>query len=102
MYEIDEMKGLKTSAFVFILIILQLEGLKSMSNPLKSSSFQLHSGNEPSEVIVVGSLNVDLVFYAPRLPNEGETLLGTAFDKNFGGKGGNQAGMFRFDSLESC
>jgi ribokinase len=42
-------------------------------------------------VAVVGSLNMDLVVRAPRLPNPGETLAGSAFAQVAGGKGGNQA-----------
>ena len=45
----------------------------------------------PARVAVVGSLNVDLVFTAPRRPGSGETLRGTAFDVYSGGKGANQA-----------
>ncbi len=45
----------------------------------------------PARVAVVGSLNVDLVFAAPRRPGAGETLQGTAFDVYSGGKGANQA-----------
>jgi ribokinase len=44
-------------------------------------------------ICVVGSANVDLVAYAPRLPRLGETLTGTSFLKGFGGKGANQAVM---------
>ncbi|NLP65671.1 ribokinase [Paraburkholderia sacchari] len=40
---------------------------------------------------VVGSLNMDLVARAPRLPRPGETLAGSAFTQVAGGKGGNQA-----------
>ncbi|MFC4703360.1 ribokinase [Paraburkholderia caffeinitolerans] len=40
---------------------------------------------------VVGSLNMDLVARAPRLPRPGETLAGSAFAQVAGGKGGNQA-----------
>ena len=51
----------------------------------------------PSErrgkVCVVGSSNVDLVTYAPRLPVLGETLPGDRFEQHFGGKGANQAVM---------
>jgi len=43
------------------------------------------------EVVVVGSLNMDLVARAPRLPVPGETLLGGSFATVPGGKGGNQA-----------
>jgi ribokinase len=42
-------------------------------------------------VAVVGSLNMDLVARAPRLPHPGETLAGHAFAQVAGGKGGNQA-----------
>jgi ribokinase len=42
-------------------------------------------------VAVVGSLNMDLVARAPRLPHPGETLAGRTFAQVAGGKGGNQA-----------
>ncbi|MBB3256657.1 ribokinase [Paraburkholderia bannensis] len=45
----------------------------------------------PARVAVVGSLNMDLVARAPRLPRAGETLAGSAFVQVAGGKGGNQA-----------
>jgi len=40
---------------------------------------------------VVGSVNVDLVVNAPRLPHAGETVIGGWFAQHDGGKGGNQA-----------
>jgi ribokinase len=43
------------------------------------------------DVCVLGSLNMDLVVRAPRLPQAGETLLGGPFGANPGGKGANQA-----------
>lgn len=42
-------------------------------------------------VLVVGSLNVDLVVHAPRQPQPGETLTGDGFASDQGGKGANQA-----------
>lgn len=42
-------------------------------------------------VVVVGSINVDLVTQAPRFPQPGETLLGDGFVTVPGGKGANQA-----------
>lgn len=42
-------------------------------------------------VCVVGSVNMDLVVTASRLPAPGETLLGRRFDRYPGGKGANQA-----------
>jgi ribokinase len=42
-------------------------------------------------VIVVGSINVDLVTYVERLPGPGETVIGGRFSRVHGGKGGNQA-----------
>ena len=42
-------------------------------------------------MIVFGSINIDLVATAPRLPVAGETLLGRDFFQTPGGKGANQA-----------
>jgi ribokinase len=42
-------------------------------------------------VVVVGSMNVDLVAKAPRFPRAGETVVGESFYTAFGGKGANQA-----------
>lgn len=42
-------------------------------------------------VLVVGSVNVDLVVRSERLPMPGETVLGGTFTRFHGGKGGNQA-----------
>jgi ribokinase len=49
------------------------------------------SNETRSRVAVVGSLNMDLVARAPRLPHPGETLAGRTFAQVAGGKGGNQA-----------
>lgn len=42
-------------------------------------------------IVVIGSLNMDLVVKTPRIPVEGETLLGGSFVTIPGGKGANQA-----------
>lgn len=42
-------------------------------------------------VLVVGSINMDLVVRSPRMPAPGETILGDQFKTNPGGKGANQA-----------
>jgi ribokinase len=42
-------------------------------------------------VIVVSSVNVDLVVAVERLPEPGETVVGGRFERHHGGKGGNQA-----------
>ena len=42
-------------------------------------------------VIVVGSVNIDLVAAADRLPAPGETVTGARYSQHHGGKGGNQA-----------
>lgn len=49
------------------------------------------SGRRAGRVIVVGSVNVDLVVSADRLPAAGETISGGRFERHHGGKGGNQA-----------
>lgn len=42
-------------------------------------------------IVVVGSLNLDLVIHARVIPSPGQTVLGGAFLQVRGGKGGNQA-----------
>jgi len=42
-------------------------------------------------IVVVGSLNMDLVVSVPRFPVAGETLLGGDYARHAGGKGANQA-----------
>src|ERR1700753_1341461 len=45
----------------------------------------------PQKLLVVGSINIDLVARASRIPAPGETILGNTFDVFNGGKGANQA-----------
>lgn len=42
-------------------------------------------------IIVVGSINMDLVARVPHIPAPGETVLGGALERHHGGKGANQA-----------
>jgi ribokinase len=42
-------------------------------------------------IVVLGSLNMDLVMTTPRIPAAGETMHGTLFESHPGGKGLNQA-----------
>lgn len=44
-----------------------------------------------SKVFVIGSVNMDLVICADRMPKSGETISGYGFMTNPGGKGANQA-----------
>jgi ribokinase len=46
-------------------------------------------GQKP--IVVVGSINTDLVAIAQKIPSVGETVLGTDFRTHPGGKGANQA-----------
>ena len=43
------------------------------------------------DVLVCGSLHLDIVVHAPHLPRPDETVVGDAWDQVCGGKGGNQA-----------
>jgi ribokinase len=45
----------------------------------------------PARICVIGSITMDLVARAPRLPQPGETVLGSSFQTFPGGKGANQA-----------
>lgn len=44
-----------------------------------------------NRILVIGSLNMDLVVRAPRHPQVGETIIGSEFSTFPGGKGANQA-----------
>jgi sugar/nucleoside kinase (ribokinase family) len=44
-----------------------------------------------ARIVIVGSLNMDLVVRMPTIPRPGETLLGGVFATFPGGKGANQA-----------
>lgn len=48
-------------------------------------------GPERVSLLVFGALHYDVIVRAPRFPAPGETLMGSAVDYAFGGKGGNQA-----------
>ena len=52
-------------------------------------------GAAAPRIMIVGSTMMDLVAYADRLPEAGETVVGTSFQTGFGGKGANQAVMAR-------
>jgi ribokinase len=45
----------------------------------------------PPRIVVVGSVNLDLVARCERLPRPGETVTGATFERVPGGKGANQA-----------
>ncbi|MCX2864981.1 ribokinase [Paucibacter sp. PLA-PC-4] len=47
--------------------------------------------NAAPQVVVVGSINMDMISHSRRLPGPGETLMGEAFVMAPGGKGANQA-----------
>lgn len=51
----------------------------------------MNAGRAARRIVVVGSMMVDLVAYADPLPAAGETVVGSAFELGFGGKGANQA-----------
>jgi ribokinase len=44
-----------------------------------------------ARIVVIGSVNTDLVIRGPRIPAPGETVTGGTFMRAQGGKGGNQA-----------
>ena len=46
---------------------------------------------DAARILVVGSINMDLVVRSPRMPAPGETVIGDGFNTSPGGKGANQA-----------
>jgi ribokinase len=57
----------------------------------RSEATRLRAIGPRSRVLVVGSVNVDLVVTTERLPGVGETVTGGTLVEHDGGKGGNQA-----------
>ena len=53
------------------------------------------AGGSGPWLTVVGSTMIDLIAYAARMPDRGETVIGDRFAQGFGGKGANQAVMAR-------
>lgn len=45
----------------------------------------------PTRLTVIGSTNLDLTIRSSHLPLPGETVIGSSFQRHFGGKGANQA-----------
>ena len=66
-------------------VIVGLRYPRSLSRPRKDRSM-----TQPA-IVVVGSLNADLVVHVPRFPVAGETISGDGFVVLPGGKGANQA-----------
>ncbi len=51
----------------------------------------MHAGARKPEVVVVGSVNLDVIMHARRFPGVGETVTGATVLDALGGKGANQA-----------
>lgn len=47
--------------------------------------------NKIPKILVVGSINMDMICTAKKLPSNGETVSGMTFSTAAGGKGANQA-----------
>ncbi|MDR1432456.1 MAG: ribokinase [Propionibacteriaceae bacterium] len=61
------------------------------ANTTSWAALRMENGMTAGKVCVIGSFMMDLVAEAPRRPQPGETLRGTAFRCTPGGKGYNQA-----------
>ena len=55
-----------------------------------------------SKIVGVGSLIVDITGYAPHLPVDGETTLGTSLKMGPGGKGSNQVTAAKRSGADVC
>jgi ribokinase len=64
-----------------------------LSGPVDWGEFQLipQAVNESDLILVVGSINMDIVISLQRAPAAGETVLGARLSRFHGGKGANQA-----------
>lgn len=61
------------------------------SQPNRRADDRNHGAEHEFDVVVVGSLNLDLVARAARHPSPGETISGSSYAEFAGGKGLNQA-----------
>jgi ribokinase len=77
---------------------------RRLSTPApKAEATPLRAIGLRSRVIVVGSVNEDLVATVDHLPAPGETVTGARFAQHHGGKGGNQAvAAARLGARTSC
>jgi ribokinase len=67
-------------------------GARIPAEPAGDRGARPHDGDAPSgRILVVGSINADLVVRVPHLPRPGETVAGARTDRHGGGKGANQA-----------
>ena len=66
--------------------VLRSRAPPPISHPCCLSDTLLLCVPRSPKVVVVGSTNVDLIAYCPKLPRPGETLMGTNFVQCFGGK----------------
>ena len=55
------------------------------------SNARTDSMQDAPRIVVLGSLNMDLLLRVPHAPDAGETLMGRSLARTPGGKGGNQA-----------
>lgn len=76
--------------------VAELTGFMARNNVISQEPMQAEAKtSEPAhdryDVLVVGSINTDLVVAVPTLPRAGETVLGKDLQRIGGGKGANQA-----------
>jgi ribokinase len=64
---------------------------KASESVTHDSIAHVNSQGPVSRVVIVGSLNIDLVVNVDRLPGSGETVFGNSLERHPGGKGLNQA-----------
>lgn len=64
---------------------------KASESITRDSIAHVNSVAPVSRVVIVGSLNIDLVVNVDRLPGSGETVFGNSLERHPGGKGLNQA-----------
>ena len=78
--------------WMFVLFIAGLSLVAVAPNILKKCVERLRDLNVTGKpIVVVGSINIDLVAKAERIPVSGETVAGLEFQIHPGGKGANQA-----------
>ncbi len=89
----QSISGLGTKATELLLKMIEHKDIALDNVVLETRLIRRNTtkGGKKMNIVVIGSINIDMVTKTTRLPVTGETIVGSSFSTMFGGKGANQA-----------
>ncbi len=89
----QSISGLGTKATELLLKMIEHKDIALDNVVLETRLIRRNTtkGGKKMNIVVIGSINIDMVTKTTRLPVTGETIVGNSFSTMFGGKGANQA-----------